>query len=60
MGLGRLSGGRVRRCAVAGPATSTWPDGWMASELRRLPAIAFDLLAALYNAVEEGAVWPKG
>eukprot|EP00969_Alexandrium_andersonii_P097201 4290538-Alexandrium_andersonii.AAC.1 len=59
MGLGRLSGGRVRRRAMAGPATSAGPDGWMPSELRHLPAIAFDMLAALYNAVEDGAAWPK-
>eukprot|EP00969_Alexandrium_andersonii_P036519 1600572-Alexandrium_andersonii.AAC.1 len=65
MVLGRLSGGRIRLCALAGPATSAGPDGWisaiwpMPAELRHLPAIAFDLLAALYNTVEDGAAWPR-
>eukprot|EP00969_Alexandrium_andersonii_P322375 14243950-Alexandrium_andersonii.AAC.1 len=44
---------------MAGPATSPGPDGWMPAELKYLPAGAFGLLAALYNAVEEGASWPK-
>eukprot|EP00969_Alexandrium_andersonii_P327138 14455771-Alexandrium_andersonii.AAC.1 len=30
----------------------------MPAELKYLPASAFDLLAALYNAVEDGAPWP--
>eukprot|EP00969_Alexandrium_andersonii_P098668 4354139-Alexandrium_andersonii.AAC.1 len=59
MGLARLTGERVQRCARAGPATSAGPDGWMPAELKYLPASAFGLLVALYNAVEEGAPWPK-
>eukprot|EP00969_Alexandrium_andersonii_P236580 10444038-Alexandrium_andersonii.AAC.1 len=58
MALGRLTGERVHQCAMGGPATSAGPDGWMPAELKYLPASAFDLLAALYNAVEEGAPWP--
>eukprot|EP00969_Alexandrium_andersonii_P023276 1017258-Alexandrium_andersonii.AAC.1 len=44
---------------MAGPATSAGPDGWIPAELKYLPESAFGLLAALYNAVEEGASWPK-